>query len=199
MDELRQKLVKLLGGKINGRILALTALVFVGVVAILSSLNSPKPYRISTAPPASSISVVNARIYVHVVGLVVHPGIYELDSGARLFQAIFAAGGFAKTADQSSVNLARQLSDGEQVIVTKVGAAGVAGVSGQSTMPAALISLNRGSQAELETLPRVGPALASRLIDWRTANGGFKSKQDLLKVAGIGPKLFAQIEKLVTL
>jgi competence protein ComEA len=62
-----------------------------------------------------------------------------------------------------------------------------------------LLSLNRASQAELEQLPGVGPTLAGRMLDWRTANGGFKKKEDLMKVSGIGPKLFASMKDLVTL
>ena len=196
MVELRDRIATLLGGKVNGKLVALVALVAVAAIAILSSLNAPKPYRISSAPLATGSNIVSAKIYVHVVGLVEHPGIYELESGARLYEVIFAAGGFGKNADQSSVNLARQVSDGEQIVVTDQGATSAAS---SSTSASALISLNRASQAQLETLPRVGPALAARMIDWRTNNGGFKNKKDLMKVSGIGPKLYAGIEKLVTL
>ncbi len=223
MNQLRTKVNQLIGGKLNLKLVGFTVVLAIGIVAVLSALNSPKAYHISNyaadgsgqgasagfggsaayssdagASPASGLSVSAAKIYVHVVGLVVSPGIYELVSGSRLFEAIFAAGGFAKGADQSSVNLARQLSDGEQVVVTNAAAgatpSGVGGSQGSS-----LVSLNRGSQTELESLPRVGPALASRIIDWRTTNGGFKSVRDLLKVSGIGQKMFTAIEKLVTL
>lgn len=156
---------------------------------------------------ASSSSYIDApTVYVHVVGEVKHPGIYALESGSRLVEAIVHAGGFTKKADQSSVNLARTLTDGEQIIVLKPGASGVdlagahgAGTSLGATSSSGLISLNRGSQAELEALPGVGPTLAQRIIDWRTANGGFKNKLDLQSVAGIGDKMFAAIEPKVTL
>jgi competence protein ComEA len=179
--------------------LLLITLVAVAAVAILSSLNSVRPYRtansvlVSTAPTSSA--VIAAQLYVHVVGEVEHPGIYCLDSGSRMYDAIFAAGGFSNAADPASVNLARQITDGEQILISAIGAA--VPVGGAST--SSLISLNRASQSEFESLPRVGPALAGRLIDWRQTNGGFKSKQDLLKVDGIGPKLFTSIESLVTL
>ncbi len=145
-------------------------------------------------------------VYVHVVGEVENPGIYALDSGSRLVEAIAQAGGFTRKADQSSVNLARMLTDGEQIFVLKPSSAGV-GAAGQlgtgasigASSPGGLISLNRGSQAELEELPGVGPTLAQRIIDWRTANGGFKNKLDLQNVAGIGDKMFAAIEPKVTL
>ncbi len=226
MNQLRAKVNQLLGGKLNLKLVGFTVVLAIGIVAILSALNSPKAYRISnyasgssygsgsgtdgsfagssgsasnSGTAASGLTVTAAKIYVHVVGLVVSPGIYELNSGSRLFEAIFAAGGFAKGADQSSVNLARQLSDGEQIMVTNAAAAGTATSALKSPTGTTLISLNRGSQTELESLPRVGPALASRIIDWRTSNGGFKSVRDLLKVTGIGQKMFAEIEKLVTL
>ena len=114
---------------------------------------------------------------------------------------IFAAGGFGKEADQSSINLAREVTDGEQVVVYKVGAAPqlLGSPGSNSSVSASQISLNRATQAELETLPGVGPALAGRMIDWRTANGGFKKKEDLLNVSGIGDKLFAGIKNQVIL
>ena len=220
MNQLRAKIDQLLGGRLNLKLVAFTLVLAVGIVAVLTALNSPKPYRISNFAQTSSGqagqssqvttfgasagssgiagSVAVAKLFVHVVGLVVNPGIYELDSGSRLYEAIFAAGGFTKGADQSSVNLARPLTDGEQVVVTSVGAASVIAGSSAASKPS-LISLNRASQTELESLPRVGPAMASRIIDYRTTNGGFKSVRDLLKVTGIGQKMFADIAKLVTL
>jgi competence protein ComEA len=132
-----------------------------------------------------------------------------VQSQARLFDAIFAAGGFTKLADQSSINLAREVSDGEQIVVFATGSGGSiitgAGISGSlangggSMQSKALVSLNRASQLELESLPGVGPTLAGRMIDWRTANGGFKKKEDLLKVSGIGQKLFASMKDKLTL
>ena len=177
----------------------LAGLLVVATIAILNSLNSAKPYKVvpTSAPPQQLTNLVSPKLYIHVVGEIVHPGIYELESGSRLFDAIFAAGGFSKNADQTSVNLARELTDGEQIVISTMGASVAGSTSISNSMN--LISINRANQIELESLPRVGPALAARLIDWRQANGGFKSKQDLMKVAGIGPKLYASIEKLVTL
>jgi competence protein ComEA len=211
MDWLKLKLAEAVGGKqqISKKLL----LTFGGIVALVGFLingavtNSGQKITVSEEPLQTALdqaSIAPATIFVHVVGEVIKPGIYSLESGSRVVDAIFAAGGITKTADQSSVNLAREISDGEQVIVFRLGAQGqslngTAAGSSTSTGSGGLISLNRASAAELEELPGVGPALAGRMIDWRTANGGFKKKEDLLNISGIGDKLFAGIKDEITL
>jgi competence protein ComEA len=120
---------------------------------------------------------------------------YQLPIGARLVDAVFAAGGLTEEADNASVNLARELTDGEQIIVFSISQEGEAAGSTAS----GLVSLNRAGDKELEELPGIGLALAGRIIAWREANGGFKSVQDLLKVSGIGENLLAGLVDLVTL
>jgi competence protein ComEA len=139
--------------------------------------------------------VKTPKIYVHVAGSVKSPGIYQLDSGTRVYDAVLAAGGFTSKANQASVNMARALNDGEQLLISS----GSGPQAFDNSMNSSLISLNQASASQLEDLPGVGPALAGRMIDWRTANGGFKAKEDLLNVAGIGDKLFASVKDLVTL
>lgn len=138
---------------------------------------------------------VAGELYVHVLGQVTHPGLYMLELDARVVDALAAAGGTLADADLQAVNLARPLSDGEQLIVPVVGAAGE---GGEST-PAGdgLVDLNNADQAALETLPRIGPALAQRIIDWRDENGRFQSVDDLLAVPGIGEKMLAGLADLV--
>lgn len=205
MEWLRLKIAEAIGGKqpISKNLILLVGGVVATVVFLISGFTSGagvKPQEIVALPSDQPI-VKPASIYVHVVGEVIAPGIYELDSGSRLVDVIFAAGGFGKNADQASINLAREVSDGEQVVVFKVGVAPqlLGAVSSTTPTGASQISLNRATQAELEALPGVGPALAGRMIDWRTANGGFKKKEDLLNVSGIGDKLFAGIKNQVTL
>lgn len=158
---------------------------------------------VSKTGAVSGQIIQTPSVYVHLVGEVLHPGMYVLESGARLIEAVIQAGGFTKKADETSVNLARVLTDGEQVLVLPRGAASNSALTGYNKPASAglapPISLNRGSQAELEQLPGVGPTLAQRIIDWRSANGGFKSISDLQNVAGIGDKMFAAIESQVTL
>jgi competence protein ComEA len=201
VQQLREKLLTALSSSqsVNRRLVVLVFLFVAAVGAILISLNSAKPYQTADAveavdqPPAQLIQT--PTIFVHVVGEVANPGIYSVDAGGRVFDAIFAAGGFTEFADQASVNLAREVSDGEQVLILTTGQAVAAG----SAKSSQLISLNRASQAEFEQLPGVGPTLAGRMLDWRIANGGFKKKEDLMKVSGIGQKLFASMKDLVTL
>ena len=146
---------------------------------------------------------VSTDIFVHVTGAVAKPGVYATEVGSRVFDIVAMAGGFTKKADQASVNLARLVSDGEQLLVFERATSSntVTATSNAPTgsMAGTLVSLNRATQSELEELPGVGPTLAQRIIDWRSANGGFKSLEDLLEVGGIGDKLFAGIQGKVAL
>jgi len=144
-----------------------------------------------------------AAIYVHVLGEVASPGLYLLAPRARLVDALAAAGGTLDTADLQAVNLARPLSDGEQIVVPEIGASpapGKSGAGGAGTDAAdadGQVNLNTADRAALETLPRIGPALAERIIDWREENGRFRSVDDLLAVPGIGEKLLAGVREKV--
>lgn len=144
-------------------------------------------------------------VLVHVLGAVARPGLVELGAGARVVDAIAAAGGLAADADPAGVNLARVLVDGEQLTVPVVGqvpaaaAPGAPGSSGSSTPGDGLVHLNTADLAALDTLPRIGPALAQRILDWRESNGPFTSVDQLLDVAGIGDAVFAGLANLVAL
>ena len=202
MDWIRLKIAEAIGGKqpINKKLLLAAAALVATVVFLINGIttNSGEKVVVSTDVPVENLDVKPAEIFVHIVGEVASPGIYQLDSGSRIVDVVFAAGGFSKSADQASINLAREVTDGEQVVVFQVGAATQLPGTSPSNV-SSLISLNRATQAELENLPGVGPALAGRMIDWRTANGGFKKKEDLLNISGIGDKLFAGIKDEVTL
>jgi competence protein ComEA len=112
--------------------------------------------------------------------------------------AVFAAGGFTKGADQASINLARPLNDGEQILVASLSNES-AGSSASASTSSKLVNLNRADASALDSLPGIGPTLAQRIMDYRQANGGFRSINDLGKVAGIGPSLLAKLQNLVTL
>jgi competence protein ComEA len=145
-----------------------------------------------------SAGTLHAQIVVQVVGRVVSPGVYTLQLGARVMDAVFAAGGFTKGADQASINLARPLNDGEQILVASLGNES-AGSSASASTSSKLVNLNRADASALDSLPGIGPTLAQRIMDYRQANGGFRSVNDLGKVAGIGPSLLAKLQNLVTL
>ncbi|MBM7410725.1 competence protein ComEA [Clavibacter michiganensis] len=144
-------------------------------------------------------------IYVHVVGAVASPGLYPLAPGSRVVDALAAAHGFAAGADTAGVNLARVLSDGEQLVVPRQGEAptasaapaGSAGGVAGSASPSAPVDLNTATAEQLETLPRVGPSLAARIIAWRSAHGRFARVADLGRVPGIGDRTLASLTPLV--
>lgn len=137
---------------------------------------------------ASAGAQSGAGLLVHVSGSVNNPGLYELPTGSRVADAIEAAGGGKKKSDADSVNLARELIDGEQITV---------GVSAQSTSNG--ISINNASATQLDELPGIGPVLADRIVAYRSANGPFGSIDELSDVSGIGDSVLEQIRSLVTL
>ncbi|RFA14386.1 hypothetical protein B7R21_06945 [Subtercola boreus] len=167
----------------------------------------------SASNPASAGRAA-APILVHVLGAVAHPGLFELHPGDRVIDAISAAGGFTATADQGQQNLARVVADGEQLVVPEQGASpqprpagaggaatgpGTGSAAGAGGAPVALVNVNTADQTTLETLPHVGPAMAQRIIAWRTENGRFTQVDDLKNVSGIGDRTFEVLAPLVTI
>ncbi|MGI5118473.1 helix-hairpin-helix domain-containing protein [Marinactinospora thermotolerans] len=145
----------------------------------------------------------SGRVTVHVGGEVNEPGVVSLPSGARVTDAIEAAGGPLPGTDTGLLNLARPLTDGEQVLVgvtPSPGAlpSGVGAVSGVPGSPAdAPIDLNTATVEQLDALPGVGPVLAGRIAEYRAANGGFTSVEQLREVTGIGERRFDELGPLV--
>ncbi len=157
-----------------------------------------------TSAPAVAANTAAPTIVVDVAGKVRRPGIVELANGARVVDAIDAAGGAQPRVDLSGLNLARPLVDGEQILV------GVPTVSWPSAAtssvplptsaasPVALVNINTASESELESLPGIGPVTAAAILAWRTEHGGFTSVDELLEVSGIGDATLADLAPLVT-
>jgi competence protein ComEA len=163
----------------------------------------------ATGTETPSTGAAGGQVVVHVVGQVKRPGLVRLKPGARVADAITAAGGASSRADLSLLNLARLVVDGEQVLVPRPGeapsgsgspasAGGSAGGGGAASGGGGLVNLNTADLAALDTLPGVGPVLAQRILDWRSEHGRFTSVEELGEVSGIGEKLYAQIRPKVT-
>ncbi|CAN5616772.1 hypothetical protein BH10ACT7_BH10ACT7_28310 [soil metagenome] len=182
----------------RARVGAVLVLVLVGLgCAVLVSIVGDHGATSQVARPsagASATPFAGAGIFVHILGAVERPGLYELREGDRAIDAVAAAGGFTDAADQAQLNLARFVTDGEQIIVPLIGEV----PAGRVVAGDGRVNLNTADAAALDTLPRVGPAMAERIIAWREANGSFTAVEDLLGVSGIGDKTFEALKDLVT-
>ena len=143
-------------------------------------------------------------VIIDVAGKVRRPGIATLPLGSRVVDALEAAGGARRNVNLTSLNLARLLIDGEQIVIGVPPPGGVAapaasapGAVGGAASP--LVNLNSATQAELETLPGVGPVTAAAILQWRTDYGTFTSVDELLEVSGIGDATLAEMAPFVTI
>jgi competence protein ComEA len=169
------------------------------ITGVLVWLNRPSSASIpEVATPGIPISnsadvpVVNQgidQIVVDVKGDVLTPGLVTLSAGARVADAIAAAGGVIPSADVTGINLAERLSDGQMIFI------GNAQSLELSSDPR--INLNLATETDLDSLPGVGPVMAGRIIAWRESNQRFHSVEELQEVPGIGPKVFANLKPLV--
>lgn len=145
-------------------------------------------------------TAVEKRLVVDVVGAVRSAGLVRLPPGARVADAVAAAGGLTARADPVLVNLAAPVADGEQVVVAARGGAdgGVPGAGGAAGAPSAPVDLNSATAEQLDTLPGVGPVTAQKIVGYRQAHGPFTSVQGLDAIPGIGPARIADLKGLVT-
>jgi competence protein ComEA len=202
------------------------ALAVVGIIAVLATVftlmrDKPPPISSAKLPPVEMVSTATSTpgaapkpdgpVVVSVVGLVRKPGLVTLEPGARIADALTAAGGTVDGADLIGLNMARRINDGEQIIVgiaaapgepaamgsSSTGDAGTVppanGHTGSPSAPGGLVDLNTATVDDLDTLPGIGPVTAAAIIAWRDANGRFTSVDQLGDVDGIGP---ARLEKL---
>jgi competence protein ComEA len=166
--------------------------------------------RHATAAPAVRIApvgavgarrprVVRTLLVVDVAGAVRRPGLYRLPTGSRVADAVARAGGLARNAERSGVNLAAPVADGEQVLVAARGspAGSSGGAAAASASAAAPVSLSSASVEQLDALPGVGPVTAQKIIDYRQEHGAFSSVDELDAIPGIGPARLRDLRGLV--
>lgn len=174
-----------------------------GVLVFVARRPAGQPIVLESAP-------TTAPLEVHVIGAVPRPGLYKFPDGARIQDAVEAAGGLLASADENALNLAAPLIDGQQLDVPyKAGSEPSSSESGpvlpQSTsevtaneLAGELININTATAAELDTLPGIGPTTAKKIIDYRDENGPFATIEDIQNVSGIGPATFDEIKDLIT-
>ena len=189
-------------GRRGVRALAAVAVVVVLVAGYLAWRAQPRaePVPPPTVPVSGPGTAAPATILVAVSGRVARPGVVRLPAGARVQDAIEAAGGALPGTDLSFVNLARPLRDGELILVGVSPPPGVpqAAAGGDGGGVPGKINLNTATPAELDTLPGIGPELATRIVAYRAEHGGFRSVDELRQVSGIGESRYAEIKDLVT-
>ena len=202
-------------GSIRERLAALSRGELIGLVALLAVTlggaglwyvrSLPRPVEVSTTPsgatasaPASASPSPEVILLVDVAGWVRHPGVYEFGEGARVIDAIDAAGGVRTGALLEALNLAAPLADGTQILVPREGQEGVAPPVTGGAVAGGLINVNTATATELEELPGVGEVIGQAIIDYRTENGPFTSVDQLLDVSGIGDATLENIRDLVT-
>ncbi|MDQ1288669.1 MAG: competence protein ComEA [Actinomycetota bacterium] len=180
--------------------------------AVASSATGP-PGVAAAVPSGAPPSGPPGTVVVDVAGRVRRPGLVRLPSGSRVWDAVTAAGGVGSGARLDQLNLARPLTDGEQVRVPGPGdplpvqqppsavpgvpVPGVSVGSGVASPGGGRVDLNRATQVDLDALPGVGPVLAGRILAWRDAHGRFSRVEELGEVTGIGDKLLARLIPLV--
>ena len=147
-----------------------------------------------------------ASVFVHVAGEVRRPGVYQVPNGARVHDAVRLAGGLTRRAEQAGVNLVARVTDGQQVIVPRRGAApaasgagpGASGGAAAGGSPGAKVSLATATLEQLDGIDGIGPTLAKRILEYRDEHGGFRSIDELRQVDGIGEKRFESLREAVT-
>jgi competence protein ComEA len=211
-DGWRDRLESIVGRRVEAWIVAgLAFAVAVSAVLLWSRGGSPRiappaePAPVASVPSSSGETPARGggAVLVHVAGAVKEPGVYGLDDGARVADAIDLAGGARVRADLDALNLAMVVTDGMQVLVpVKAGDAAPAAPAPESDLSAtptpAPVNINSADQLALETIPGIGPVTAQAVIEYREQIGPFDSVEELIDVSGIGPATLESIRPYVT-
>ncbi len=161
----------------------LVGLLIGGVIWLVASPPRGEPVALLPTPTPGLVTV-------YVSGAVLTPGVYSLQDGSRVEDAVQAAGGFAPGAEIDSINLATEISDGQQIDVP--------GVIDTSHVTIGRVNINTASVEELNSLPSIGPTTAQAIVDYRLANGDFAAIQDIQNVPGIGPTTYEKIRDYIS-
>lgn len=153
-----------------------------------------EPAGLVEAEPAEA-----AELVVHVAGAVRQPGLYTLEEGSRVDDAIARAGGAKPKAALELVNLAAPVADGQQIVVPSRAAGGAGGGSPGGAVAGGKVQLNSATLEQLDALPGIGPVTAQKILDYREQKGAFQSVDELDAVPGIGPARLEQLRELVVL
>jgi competence protein ComEA len=225
-------------------VILLVCLILIGGTFILLTRPTPEPITITPVPtltptplptpsptptltpspapsPTPTLTPTPAPLRVHVSGAVRNPGVYRLDPGSIIDDAVEAAGGPTDDADLDHINLALELYDQQQVYVPRVGEptpeltlpsasptptntlpsgspAPTPTAGEKEVTPPGKVNINTATVEQLDTLPGIGPAIAQRIVDYRQANGPFAEPEDIMNVSGIGPATFEKLQDLIT-
>ncbi len=174
-----------------------------GAILLIIAPPRGKPIELSPLPTP-------APLVVYITGSVAHPGVYSLPRLSRVSNAIDAAGGFLPDADQTAVNLAAKLSDGQKIVIPKINALAIAipgntpDVQQVSPQPGLAtpssdnpLDLNTATLEQLDLLPGIGPTRAADIIAYRTQHGSFKTIDEIMNVSGIGQATFDRIKAMI--
>lgn len=190
---------------VKGAVIAGVLLLLVGVGGLLPKKEeaveeSEAVVTTVLAEKTEESTTQEAVIFVDIKGEVKKPGVYQMKVGDRVKDAIDAAGGLTAEADSQKVNLAQRVEDQMVIVVPKVGEeaeAIPAGATSKEASKEGKVNINTATVEELKTLKGVGEKKAEAIIEYRKKNGSFKTKEDLMKVRGIGKKLFESFEERI--
>lgn len=138
-----------------------------------------------------------SKIKIHIIGEVINPGMYELDEGARIYDAVRIAGGTTDVSDINKINLAYELSDGEKIYIPSIFDEENEYTLSNEEKNSNKININKATSEDLQTISGIGPSLASKIIAYREENGKFNSIEELKNVSGIGDKKYESISQFV--
>ncbi len=174
------------------------------MLAILSSILYPR-CKSAFEDDERAIEIIKSRsdeiekaanICVYVCGKVANPGVYMLEDGSRVVDAITVAGGATKEANLKAINLAQELSDGMMINVPDENSPDLTNEQ-LMVQSGSKLNINTANAQQLQELPGIGPSLAERIIKYRQENGKFNSVEELLNISGIGEKKLEEIRELV--